>query len=110
MIRKTAADFDQELLDLYDYYMHGRLDRREFLDRAKKFAVGGLTAVTLLGMLNPHYVLAEQVPPADERIKTERLNYFYFVKLRLEFSGKRITVAEDTNSRFRGGISARFKK
>ena len=75
MIRKTAADFDQELLDLYDYYVHGRLDRREFLDRAKKFAVGGLTAVTLVGMLNPHYVLAEQVPPADERIKTERLNY-----------------------------------
>lgn len=75
MTRKTASDFDQELLDLYDYYVHGRLDRREFLDQAKKFAVGGLTASMLLGMLNPQYVLAEQVPAEDERIKTERLNY-----------------------------------
>lgn len=75
MIRNTAADFDQELLDLYDYYVHGRLDRREFLDRAGKFAVGGMTAVTLLGMLNPQYALAVQVPPDDARIKVERLNY-----------------------------------
>ncbi len=75
MTRKTAADFDQELLDLYDYYVHGRLDRREFLDRAGKFAVGGLTAATLLGMLNPQYALAVQVPPDDTRIKVERLNY-----------------------------------
>jgi carboxymethylenebutenolidase len=75
MTRKTAHDFDQELLDLYDYYVHGRLDRREFLDRAGKFAVGGMTAATLLGMLNPHYALAVQVPPDDARIKVERLNY-----------------------------------
>ncbi|MCC5022100.1 MAG: hypothetical protein J6386_04525 [Candidatus Synoicihabitans palmerolidicus] len=51
MKRKTAVDFDQELLDLCNYYVHvhGRLDRREFLDRAGKFAVGGLTAVGLRG-------------------------------------------------------------
>lgn len=73
--RKTAADFDQELLDLYDYYVHGRLDRREFLDQAKKFAVGGITAAALLGMLNPQYALATQVDPDDDRIKTDRLNY-----------------------------------
>ena len=75
MERKTAADFDQELLDLYDYYVHGRLDRREFMDRATKFAVGGLTVASLMGMLNPQYALAVQVPPDDERIHTERLNY-----------------------------------
>ncbi len=73
--RKTAADFDQELLDLYDYYVHGRLDRREFMDRAAKFAVGGLTVAGLMGMLNPHYALAEQVKPDDARIHTERLDY-----------------------------------
>ncbi len=73
--RKTAADFDQELLDLYDYYVHGRLDRREFMDRAAKFAVGGLTVASLMGMLNPQYALAVQVPPDDERIHTERLDY-----------------------------------
>ena len=75
MERKTAADFDQELLDLYDYYVHGRLDRREFMDRATKFAVGGLTVASLMGMLNPQYALAVQVPPDDERIHTERLDY-----------------------------------
>ena len=75
MKRKTAADFDQELLDLYDYYVHGRLDRREFMDRATKFAVGGLTVASLMGMLNPQYALAVQVPPDDERIQTERLDY-----------------------------------
>ncbi len=73
--RLTSADFDQELLDLYDYYVHGRLDRREFLDQAKKFAVGGATAAALLGLLNPQYALATQVEPDDERIKTQRLNY-----------------------------------
>ena len=73
--RLTSHDFDQELLDLYDYYVHGRLDRREFLDQAKKFAVGGVTAAALLGMLNPQYALATQVEPDDDRIKTERLNY-----------------------------------
>lgn len=75
MSRKTASEFDQELLDLYDYYVHGRLDRREFLDQAKKFAVGGITAAALLGMLNPQYALAVQVPPDDKRVKTERLKY-----------------------------------
>lgn len=75
MERKTAADFDQELLDLYDYYVHGRLDRREFMDRAAKFAVGGLTVASLMGLLNPQYALAEQVPPDDDRIHTERLDY-----------------------------------
>jgi carboxymethylenebutenolidase len=47
--RLTAADFDQELLDLYDYYAHGKISKREFLDRAGKWAVGGLTAVAILG-------------------------------------------------------------
>ncbi len=75
MERKTAADFDQELLDLYDYYVHGHLDRREFMNRAAKFAVGGLTVASLMAMLNPQYALAEQVPPDDERIHTERLDY-----------------------------------
>ena len=57
MERKTASDFDQELLDLYDYYVHGRLDRREFLDQAKKFAVGGRTAGALLGDLSQSSVV-----------------------------------------------------
>lgn len=67
--RLTAADFDQELLDLYDFYAHGRITKREFLDRAGKFAVGGLTAGALLGMLSPNYAIAEQVKFTDPDIK-----------------------------------------
>ena len=55
MERKQASDFDQELLDLYDDYVHGRIDRRVFLGGAAKFAVGGLTAEALLASLSPNY-------------------------------------------------------
>ena len=53
MERKTAHDFDQELLALFDAYVHGALDRRGFLDRAAKYAVGGVTAAMLLDQLSP---------------------------------------------------------
>ena len=75
MNRKTAGDFDQELLDIYDHYVHGLLGRREFLDRAAKFAVGGLTAAALLETLSPNYALANQVDEDDERIKAETIEY-----------------------------------
>lgn len=73
--RLTAADFDQELLDLYDYYAHGRITKREFLDRAGKFAVGGITAVALLNALSPDYALAEQVSFNDPDIKATYVDY-----------------------------------
>lgn len=74
-VRMTAADFDQELLDLYDYYAHGKITKREFLDRAGKFAVGGLTAAALLGMLSPDYAMAEQVSFNDPDITPEYVTY-----------------------------------
>lgn len=75
MERKTAADFDQELLDLYDEYVHGKVTRRTFLDRASRFAVGGLTAAALLEALGPNYAWAQQVPKDDPRIKTQYADY-----------------------------------
>ena len=63
MERKTAKDFDQELLDLFDQYVHGGVDRRGFLDRAGKFAVGGVTAGMLLDVLSPKFAEAQQVAP-----------------------------------------------
>lgn len=75
MVRMTAKDFDQELLDLYDFYVHGHITKREFLDRAGKFAVGGLTAVALLNMLSPNYALAEQVSFNDPDIVPEYVTY-----------------------------------
>lgn len=71
MPRLTAADFDQELLILFDAYVHGDLDRRGFLDRASKFAVGGMTAVGLLAALSPDFAAAQMVPKDDARLKTE---------------------------------------
>lgn len=75
MERKTAADFDQELLVLFDAYVHGAIDRRGFLDKARKFAVGGVTAAMLLDQLSPNFAEAQQVPTDDKRLKTEYLPY-----------------------------------
>jgi carboxymethylenebutenolidase len=75
MPRKTAADFDQELLILFDAYVHGGIDRRGFLERAQKFAVGGMTASMLLAALSPDFARAQVVPKDDKRIRTEMLTY-----------------------------------
>ncbi len=73
--RLSAKDFAPELLELYDYYAHGMITKREFLDRAGKFAVGGLTAATILGMMSPDYALAEQVSFNDPDILPEYITY-----------------------------------
>jgi carboxymethylenebutenolidase len=73
--RKTAHDFDQDLLILFDAYVHGALDRRGFLDKAAKYAVGGVTAVMLLEQLSPKFAEAEVVPASDPRLKAERGEY-----------------------------------
>lgn len=75
MTRLTAKDFDQELLELYDFYAHGMISKREFLSKAGKFAVGGLTALALLDMLSPDYALAEQVSFTDPEIKPTYITY-----------------------------------
>jgi carboxymethylenebutenolidase len=75
MERKTASDFDPELLRLFDRYVHGGISRREFLDRAARFAVGGLTAAGLLESLGPNYAWAQQIPKDDKRIRTDDVTY-----------------------------------
>src|SRR5208282_3051844 len=71
MERKKASDFPQELLHLFDRYVHGGISRREFLDGAQKFAVGGTTAAALFEMLKPNYAWAVQVQKDDIRIRAE---------------------------------------
>lgn len=73
--RKTAKDFPQELLDLYDFYAHGKITKREFLQQAGKFTVAGMTAAMLLDQLSPNYALAQQVAADDPAIVTERITY-----------------------------------
>ena len=75
MTRLTAKDFDQELLDLYDFYAHGKISKREFLERAGRYAVGGVTAVALFNMLKPDYAMAEQVSFNDPEIKATYETY-----------------------------------
>jgi carboxymethylenebutenolidase len=75
MERKTAHDFDQDLLILFDAYVHGALDRRGFLDKAAKYAVGGVTAVMLLDQLSPKFLEAQVIKTDDTRIKTQYLEY-----------------------------------
>src|SRR5688572_14151745 len=75
MERKTAHDFDQELLILFDAYVHGALDRRGFLDKAAKYAVGGVTAAMLLDQLSPKFLEAQVVKPEDPRLKAGHVEY-----------------------------------
>ncbi|MDM9625489.1 YghX family hydrolase [Rhizobium sp. S152] len=75
MNRLTAKDFPQELLELYDYYAHGRITKREFLDRAAKYAVGGVTAAAILSSMSPNYALATQVEFTDPDIVAEYITY-----------------------------------
>jgi carboxymethylenebutenolidase len=75
MDRKTAHDFDQELLILFDAYVHGAIDRRGFLDKAGKYAVGGITAAMLLDQLSPKFAEAQAVKPDDGRINAQFVEY-----------------------------------
>ncbi|HSS01238.1 MAG TPA: dienelactone hydrolase family protein [Kofleriaceae bacterium] len=75
MERKQASDFDQDLLNLFDEYVHGLVDRRGFLERAARFAVGGVTAIALLDALSPKFAEAQQVPKDDKRLKTSTIEY-----------------------------------
>jgi carboxymethylenebutenolidase len=75
MERKTASDFDQDLLILFDAYVHGDIDRRGFLDRAGKYAAAGTTAAMLLEALSPRFAEAQQVAKDDARLKAEYVEY-----------------------------------
>jgi carboxymethylenebutenolidase len=71
--RLTAQDFDQDLLILFDAYVHGQVDRRGFLAGAQRFAKAGVTAAGLLAALSPNFAAGQQVKPDDGRLKVERV-------------------------------------
>ena len=75
MERKTIADYDPDLLVLFDAYVHGHIDRRGFLDKATKYAVGGVTSAMLLDSLSPKFAENQKVPKDDPRIKAEYVTY-----------------------------------
>lgn len=73
--RMKASDFPQELLEIFDGYVHGRVTKRGFLEAASKFTVAGLTGLALLEALKPNYALAEQVKADDPRIVASTVSY-----------------------------------
>ena len=75
MKRMKVGDFPREVLTIFDGYVHGEIGRREFLDRAAKYAVGGMSAAAMLESLRPDYALAQQVPKDDTRVHAEYLPY-----------------------------------
>ena len=75
MERKKASDFPPEVLKLFDGYVHGGISRRDFLDRAAKYAIGGFSAAAMLEALSPNFAWAQQVKPDDKRITVEYVSY-----------------------------------
>ena len=75
MERKQASDFPPEVLRLFDQYVHGLIDRRGFLDRAARFAVGSMTATMLLDALNPRFAEAQQIAKDDKRLSASSIEY-----------------------------------
>jgi carboxymethylenebutenolidase len=73
--RKRASDYPPEVLELFDGYVHNAIDRREFLSRAAKYAIGGMTALAMLESLQPNFAWAEQVAKDDKRITAEYATY-----------------------------------
>lgn len=85
MPRLTAKDFPQELLDYYDYYAHGKISKREFLNLAAKYAVGGMTALALFDLLKSNYALATQVEFTDPVVTIREKRKLTSVNRRLPF-------------------------
>src|ERR1043166_2192001 len=73
MQRMKASDFPQEVLNLFDRYVHGGIDRRQFIEKASKYAVTGMTAAAMLEALRPNFVLGEVIPANDARVKGEEV-------------------------------------
>lgn len=73
--RKSAKDFDPRILEIYDGYVHGKMTKREFIEKAGKYAAVGMTGAAILAQLQPDYALAQQVAPDDPAIRTERAEY-----------------------------------
>lgn len=66
---------DRRILDLFDGYVHGRLDRRQFIERAAAITASTATAGAVLSALSPNYALANQVDPDDPAIDTGYVEY-----------------------------------
>jgi len=70
-MQTEKLNLPKEAIELYNSYIHGEISRRDFMDGAKRYAVGGLAVATIVEALMPKYLEAQQVSKTDERLKTE---------------------------------------
>lgn len=68
-------EIDDRVFDLYDEYCHGKIDRRQFLDRAAALTIAGVSALSMARALMPNYADAQEVLFTDERIKATWIDY-----------------------------------
>ena len=69
------GELGQEVFDLFDNYVHGKISRREFMERVSQYAVGGLTVAAIIDYLSPNYATAQQVRAGDPRLDEEYIEY-----------------------------------
>lgn len=72
-IQKEALS--QEIFDMYDYYVHGQINRRQFVDKLSKYAVGGLTVSAILSYLMPNYAGTLRFGADDPRVDSYYVEY-----------------------------------
>ncbi len=73
--RKSAKDFDQRILEIFDGYVHGKMSKREFIAQAGRYTAAGVTGAMMLEQLQPNYAWAQQVPEDDPSIEVTETEY-----------------------------------
>ncbi|MGY6521223.1 MAG: dienelactone hydrolase family protein [Mongoliitalea sp.] len=71
----NKENLSQEIFDMYDYYVHGQINRRQFVDKLGKYAVGGLTVSAILSYLMPNYAGTLRFGENDERVNSYYVEY-----------------------------------
>lgn len=75
MTKLSKDQIKQEVYDLYDEYVHNKIDRRKFMERITVYAVGGITVSSLLSAMLPDYETTRTIKEEDTRLKSGYINY-----------------------------------
>ena len=75
MKKLKKEDINQDVFDLYDYYAHNKIDRRQFVEKLSIYAVGGITVSSLLSFITPDYINTLLVKPDDARLDSKYIHY-----------------------------------
>jgi carboxymethylenebutenolidase len=67
-MRDDISTYSREVIDLFDAYVHGGIDRRGFLDTCARHVGGAAAAASILAALSPDFASAQVVAPSDKRI------------------------------------------